>query len=76
MACPLRIVLVAVSLVVAFFVWHFSNSDQPTLAAPVKRKGENKVKKHLTAAGRLLLDMFTGKYMYDMVRVRWQNCRR
>jgi len=76
MACPLRFVMVGVSLVVALCLAWFAyeqGSDQADRreGGPEGRPGKGRSKIEcptLRQGAWLLLDMFTGKYLYQIVR--------
>jgi hypothetical protein len=108
MACPLRFVLVAASLLTAFVVWFFSSTEIDQIHNGTSKEhsecpkqgstqkvnqtqsvcirgslpdelpitvSQGRMRSSVSTAGRTLVDMFTGKYMYNLVKHRWQNCK-
>lgn len=74
MACPMRFILLGVSLVIAWFAyWQCSKATQ---AASMEAQKEQQLSHQQCSGARLkqaaltLLDMFSGKYLYNIIRER------
>lgn len=78
MACPMRFVLVGISLVLAWFAWWRSSSSAHDAEEDgQQQRQEQQHHKQLSSwrqRGLLLLDMFSGKYLYTYVRGHVAKC--
>lgn len=81
MACPMRFVLVGISLVLAWFAWWRSSSSAHAAEEDGHGQQQRQEQQHhqqLSSSwrqrGLLLLDMFSGKYLYTYVRGHVAKC--